>query len=139
MMLEEFNHLDMKLELTVQFELKAEMLSGEEVEIMIVVQDNQRRLRGGRKSYSLHESDLKARWRRQDVQEKEEGEGASMEKALDIVENSQNAGGKVQVWGVTCRMFLSEQSPSANLPAFSIKLTFKKNCPLLQEFCHSHQ
>ena len=74
MMLEEFNHLDMKLELTVQFELKAEMLSGEEVEIMIVVQDNQRRLRGGRKSYSLHESDLKARWRRQGVQEKEEGE-----------------------------------------------------------------
>ena len=40
----------------------------------------------------MHESDLKARWRRQGVQETEEGEGASVEKALDIVENSQNAG-----------------------------------------------
>lgn len=38
----------------------------------------------------MHESDLKARWRRQGVQETEEG--ASVEKALDIVENSQNAG-----------------------------------------------
>ena len=124
MILEEFNHLDMKLELTVQFELKGEMLSGEEGEIVIVVQDNQRRLWRGRETYSLHESDLKAGQRRQGVQETEEGEGASMEKALDIVENSQNVGGKVQVWEVTCRMFLSEQSPRANLPIFSIKLTF---------------
>lgn len=124
MILEEFNHLDMKLELTVQFELKGEMLSGEEGEIVTVVQDNQRRLRGGRKNYSFHESDLKARWRRRGVQETEEGEGASVEKALDIVENSQNAEGKVQVWGVTCRMFLSKESPSADLLAFPIELTF---------------
>ena len=82
MILEEFNHLDMKLELTVQFELKGEMLSGEEGEIVIVVQDNQRRLWRGRENYSLHESDLKAGQRRQGVQETEEGEGASMEKSI---------------------------------------------------------